>query len=98
MAATRAAKNPANFIKEPRSNRRGDHTTGCGIDQGVVGQVAVIQDSADRPLLKSCRGRERAAGAGAMTASRYVLAIDQGTTSTRAMLFDAQGQVRQTAR
>ena len=32
-----------------------------------------------------------------MTASRYVLAIDQGTTSTRAMLFDAQGQVRQTA-
>ena len=32
-----------------------------------------------------------------MTASPYVLAIDQGTTSTRAMLFDAQGQVRQTA-
>jgi glycerol kinase len=32
-----------------------------------------------------------------MTASRYVLAIDQGTTSTRAMLFDAQGQVRHTA-
>ena len=32
-----------------------------------------------------------------MTASPYILAIDQGTTSTRAMLFDAQGQVRQTA-
>ena len=32
-----------------------------------------------------------------MTASRYVLAIDQGTTSTRAMLFDEQGQLRRMA-
>ncbi len=32
-----------------------------------------------------------------MTGSPYVLAIDQGTTSTRAILFDAQGQVRQAA-
>ncbi len=32
-----------------------------------------------------------------MTGSPYVLAIDQGTTSTRAMLFDAQGAVRRTA-
>ncbi len=32
-----------------------------------------------------------------MTGSSYVLAIDQGTTSTRAMLFDAQGQVRRMA-
>ena len=32
-----------------------------------------------------------------MSGSPYVLAIDQGTTSTRAMLFDAQGQVRHTA-
>jgi glycerol kinase len=29
-----------------------------------------------------------------MTGSPYVLAIDQGTTSTRAMLFDARGQAR----
>ena len=29
-----------------------------------------------------------------MTAGRYVLAIDQGTTSTRAMLFDAEGRPR----
>ena len=27
-----------------------------------------------------------------MTAGRYVLAIDQRTTSTRAMLFDAEGR------
>ncbi|HEV2100394.1 MAG TPA: glycerol kinase GlpK, partial [Stellaceae bacterium] len=32
-----------------------------------------------------------------MTGSAYVLAIDQGTTSTRAMLFDAQGRARHTA-
>jgi glycerol kinase len=32
-----------------------------------------------------------------MTASGYVLAIDQGTTSTRAILFDASGRVRSTA-
>ncbi len=32
-----------------------------------------------------------------MTGSPYVLAIDQGTTSTRAMLFDAQGRVQRTA-
>lgn len=29
-----------------------------------------------------------------MTAGRYVLAIDQGTTSSRAMLFDAEGRPR----
>ena len=32
-----------------------------------------------------------------MTGSAYVLAIDQGTTSTRAILFDASGQVRSSA-
>jgi glycerol kinase len=32
-----------------------------------------------------------------MNASPYVLAIDQGTTSTRAMLFDAAGRARSTA-
>ncbi len=32
-----------------------------------------------------------------MTGSAYVLAIDQGTTSTRAMLFDAQGRACRTA-
>ena len=32
-----------------------------------------------------------------MTGSPYVLAIDQGTTSTRAILFDAQGAVRRAA-
>ncbi len=32
-----------------------------------------------------------------MTGSAYVLAIDQGTTSTRAILFDAQGAVRRSA-
>ncbi|MFZ3236648.1 MAG: glycerol kinase GlpK [Stellaceae bacterium] len=32
-----------------------------------------------------------------MTRSAYVLAIDQGTTSTRAILFDASGQVRSSA-
>ncbi len=32
-----------------------------------------------------------------MTGSAYVLAIDQGTTSTRAILFDAAGQVRTSA-
>ncbi|MGH7030373.1 MAG: glycerol kinase GlpK [Stellaceae bacterium] len=32
-----------------------------------------------------------------MTGSAYVLAIDQGTTSTRAILFDAQGATRRTA-
>ena len=32
-----------------------------------------------------------------MAASAYVLAIDQGTTSTRAILFDALGQARRTA-
>ncbi|HEY3908653.1 MAG TPA: glycerol kinase GlpK [Stellaceae bacterium] len=32
-----------------------------------------------------------------MIGSAYVLAIDQGTTSTRAMLFDTQGAVRRTA-
>jgi len=32
-----------------------------------------------------------------MTGSVYVLAIDQGTTSTRAMLFDAAGRVRSSA-
>ncbi len=32
-----------------------------------------------------------------MTGSPYVLGIDQGTTSTRAILFDAQGAVRRTA-
>src|SRR5258708_2071234 len=31
------------------------------------------------------------------TASPYILAIDQGTTSTRAILFDAAGRVRSTA-
>jgi glycerol kinase len=33
----------------------------------------------------------------AMTAPGYVLAIDQGTTSTRAILFDAAGRTRSTA-
>ena len=28
----------------------------------------------------------------------YVLAIDQGTTSTRAILFDAEGRVRRARR
>ncbi len=32
-----------------------------------------------------------------MTGSPFVLAIDQGTTSTRAILFDADGQARRTA-
>jgi glycerol kinase len=32
-----------------------------------------------------------------VTAATHVLAIDQGTTSTRAMLFDAPGKVRRTA-
>jgi glycerol kinase len=32
-----------------------------------------------------------------MTSSPYILAIDQGTTSTRAILFDAAGQARATA-
>jgi glycerol kinase len=32
-----------------------------------------------------------------MTGSSYVLAIDQGTTSTRAILFDAAGRVRSSA-
>ncbi len=32
-----------------------------------------------------------------MTGAPFVLAIDQGTTSTRAMLFDAEGRVRQCA-
>jgi glycerol kinase len=32
-----------------------------------------------------------------MTGSAYVLAIDQGTTSTRAILFDAAGRVRSSA-
>ncbi len=33
-----------------------------------------------------------------VTASPYILAIDQGTTSTRVILFDAAGRVRSTAR
>src|SRR5437773_12330690 len=33
-----------------------------------------------------------------MSAPDYLLAIDQGTTSTRAILFDAAGVVRHTAR
>src|SRR5689334_12102347 len=32
-----------------------------------------------------------------VTASPYILAIDQGTTSTRAILFDAAGRARSTA-
>src|SRR5207245_325551 len=32
-----------------------------------------------------------------VTASAYILAIDQGTTSTRAILFDAAGRARSTA-
>jgi glycerol kinase len=32
-----------------------------------------------------------------MTSSPFILAIDQGTTSTRAILFDASGQARSTA-
>ena len=32
-----------------------------------------------------------------MTGAPCVLAIDQGTTSTRAMLFDSAGRVRHTA-
>src|SRR6516162_4481531 len=32
-----------------------------------------------------------------MSGSPYVLAIDQGTTSTRAMLFDASGRARRPA-
>src|SRR5271166_6004159 len=32
-----------------------------------------------------------------MTGSAYVLAIDQGTTSTRAILFDAAGKIRSSA-
>src|SRR5437660_676341 len=35
-----------------------------------------------------------AASGGAMSGPGYLLAIDQGTTSTRAILFDAQGQER----
>src|SRR5215475_8083563 len=34
---------------------------------------------------------------GTMAASGYVLAIDQGTTSTRAILFDASGKARSVA-
>src|SRR5438046_7622570 len=34
----------------------------------------------------------------AMAATDYLLAIDQGTTSTRAILFDATGHVHHTAR
>src|SRR5271163_569402 len=34
----------------------------------------------------------------AMNAENYLLAIDQGTTSTRAILFDAGGVVRHIAR
>src|SRR5258708_13234729 len=33
-----------------------------------------------------------------MSRPSYLLAIDQGTTSTRAILFDASGEVRHTAR
>src|SRR5436309_13408439 len=33
-----------------------------------------------------------------MTASDYLLAIDQGTTSTRAILFEATGAIRYVAR
>ena len=32
-----------------------------------------------------------------MSRDAYVLAIDQGTTSTRAILFDAKGTARATA-
>jgi glycerol kinase len=32
-----------------------------------------------------------------MSRGSYVLAIDQGTTSTRAILFDTQGEARATA-
>src|SRR5437868_14922267 len=32
-----------------------------------------------------------------VTASPYILAIDQGTTSTRAILFDGAGRARSTA-
>src|SRR5438045_8678308 len=35
---------------------------------------------------------------GAVAATDYLLAIDQGTTSTRAILFDAAGRVHHTAR
>src|ERR1700738_2428313 len=53
----------------------------------------------------ACRGRavsRRRLGASLcytriMPSSAYVLAIDQGTTSTRAILFDASGRVRGTA-
>ena len=33
-----------------------------------------------------------------MSAPDYLLAIDQGTTSTRAILFDSAGNIRHTAR
>ena len=86
--------NPANFIKESRSNEFGEHTTGGSSDQEVVRQVAVIGDSSDWLLVKSCRGRQHRRRSRVMTGSSYVLAIDQGTTSTRAMLFDARGRAR----
>jgi glycerol kinase len=43
--------------------------------------------------LAAKKGREP----GRMTGSAYVLAIDQGTTSTRAILFDAAGKIRSSA-
>jgi glycerol kinase len=56
----------------------------------------VIEDIGAALLLEFCRPRASRRSR-IMTGSAYVLAIDQGTTSTRAILFDAEHRLRSSA-
>src|SRR5205807_2289261 len=62
----------------------------------LLWQSAGVNGPASGSLRRDCaeRGTREAMAA----ATDYLLAIDQGTTSTRAILFDAAGQVHHTAR
>src|SRR6266478_2923749 len=68
-------------------------------DQAGYGRRQSRRLAIPRLLQLSCFRRAGAPGHMRRTMSRsaYVLAIDQGTTSTRAILFDSSGRARSTA-
>ncbi len=101
-SACRSASTPATPSTRPATSGRGSSRRVAGWGSGrvhrpangwwwvpIVGPIvgAVLGGAGLRPVHHAAA----AGGAGAM--SRYVLALDQGTTSSRAMLFDRGGRV-----
>src|SRR5262245_24272940 len=76
--------------------------TGCG--KRIVAASSFSQNNNPRPVdnvggedHSYAKIRNNLGSLGGMAAPRYILSIDQGTTSTRAILFDAAGEPQATA-